>query len=210
MRSMSLRRYSLLALLTAALVVAAIQSAAQAGTSQIVDHKFFPLVPGTTFKYTAPGKTITVKVLNKTKVIQGHESQEVRTREREGGNVTEEFHDWYFQGSGGTVWYMKHTDRTHPDENWEAGKDSAKRGTYLPADPKEGDTWKRTRAPHAGREGRDQAVAYGVSDKNLKIKVSSYANLYPETVRFYYKAGTGLVMIKDKDETTKLKSVSGP
>jgi hypothetical protein len=205
MRSRSLRRYSLLALLTAALVVVALQSAAQAGTSQIVDHKFFPLKPDASLKYTAPGKTITVKVLN-TKVIQGHESQEVRTREREGGKITEEFHDWYFQGSGGTVWYMKHTDRTHPDENWQAGKDGARKGTYLPADPKEGDSWKRTRAPNAGREGRDEAVAYGVSDKNLKIKVSSYANLYPETVRFYYKAGTGLVMIKDKDETTKLQS----
>jgi hypothetical protein len=185
---------------------------AQAGTQQIVTHKFFPLDPGTSFNYkSTDGKRTTVKVTDKTKVIQGHRSVRVDTKEVEAGSssVSERFSDWYFQGSSGTVWYMKHTS-AKPGESWQAGKDGAKMGTYIPADPQEGDTWKRTRAPNAGREGRDQAHAYSVSSKNLKIKVSSYANLYSETVKFYYRAGTGLVMIKDKGETTELKSIGQP
>jgi hypothetical protein len=206
MSSRSVRYTLVVALLAAALGVAT----AQAASSQIVTNKFFPLKPGTTFHYrSSDGKRTTVTVNDKTRVIEGHRSQRVETKEYEGGKLTEHFVDWYFQGSGGTVWYMKHKS-TRPGESWEAGKDGAKKGIYVPAHPKEGDTWKRTRAPNAGREGRDQAHAYSVTGKNLKVRVSSYAHLYPETVRFYYKAGVGLVMIKDKDETTELKSVDKP
>jgi hypothetical protein len=211
MSSRPVRRTLSVAVLTVAIGVVGLPTA-QAGTQQIVTHKFFPLEPGTTFHYKSDdGKRTTVKVTEKTRVIQGHRSVRVDTKEIEGGSstVSERFSDWYFQGSSGTVWYMKHNS-SKPGESWEAGKDGAKKGTYIPADPQEGDVWKRTRAPNAGREGRDQATAYSVSSKNLKLKVKSYAGLYSETVKFYYKAGTGLVMIKDKGETTELKSVDKP
>jgi hypothetical protein len=201
------RRTRLAALVVAAVGVIAGPTAAEAGGGAIVTNKFFPLNPGTTFTYTAPGKTVKVKVLHQTKVIQGHTSQQVDTRETEGGQLREHFVDWYWQDSAGTVYYMKHKS-DKPGESWQAGKSGAKKGIYIPADPQTGDTWKRTRAPNGGREGRDQAHAYSVSSKNLKIKVSSYANLYSETVRFYYKANVGLVRIHDKDEDTVLKSVN--
>jgi hypothetical protein len=188
--------------------VAAGESAAQSG-QQIVTHKFFPLKPGTTFTYkSSDGKTTKVKVLDRTRRIQNHRSQRVETKEYEGGSLTEHFNDWYFQGEKGIVYYMKHTS-ARSGESWEAGQDGARKGTYLPADPQVGDCWKRTRAPNAGREGRDRACAYSLSDKTLKIKVDSYANLYPETVRFYYTKNVGLTTIKDKGETTTLNSVSG-
>ena len=212
----TIRRTLAVALLATALLVVTGQSGAQAGNPQIVDHKFFPLVPGTKFHYTSDqGKTVTVTVRNKApRIIQGHRSQRVDTKEFENGQLTEEFHDWYFQGAKGIVYYMKHTSR-RSYENWEAGQDGAEKGIFLPAHPHVGDVWKQTKAPNAGREGRNKAEAYSVSDKTLKIKISSYAPTsskwwYGETVRFYYTAGKGLTMIKDKDETTTLKSVDKP
>jgi hypothetical protein len=215
MKARSLRRTLSAALLAGALGVVGLP-VAQAGGGQIVTHKFFPLKPGTVFHYKstdnssgATTKHTTVKVLNKTRVIDGHRSQEVETKEYEGGSLTEHFHDWYFQGAKGIVYYMKHTSK-RSGESWEAGVGSARKGIYLPADPQVGDVWKRTRAPDAGREGRDQAKAYAVSSGTLKIKVSSYAHLYSETVKFYYTAGKGLTRILDKDETTRLTSITQP
>jgi hypothetical protein len=100
---------------------------------------------------------------------------------------------------------MKHT-ASRPGESWEAGQNGARKGTYLPADPQVGDCWQRTRAPNAGREGVDKACAYSLSDKTLKVRVSS--TRYTETVRFFYTKNVGLTTIKDKDETTTLKNIS--
>jgi hypothetical protein len=206
MSTRSPRRILSIALLTVVLGVLA--PAGALGAGQIVTHKFFPLKPGNTFHYTSnQGKTVSVAVLHKTRMIQGHRSQRVETKEHEGGSLTEHFNDWYFQGEKGIVYWMKHT-ASRPGESWEAGKDGARKGIYLPADPQVGDSWHRTNAPNAGREGRDRARVYSLSDKTLKIKVDSYANLYPETVKFFYTKNVGLTTIKDKDETTTLKNIS--
>jgi hypothetical protein len=209
-RARSVRRASLVALAAVAVCAAAALPGAQAGTTTdpIVTHKFFPLDPGTTFTYKSnEGKTTYVKVTHQTKTIQGHVSQEVTTKEYEGGNLTEHFVDWYFQGAGGTVYYMKHKS-TRPGESWQAGKDGAKKGIIMEADPQEGDTYSQTRAPNAGREGVDKAKVYSVSNKTVKIKISS--SRYSETVRFYYTKNVGLTQIKDKSEVTTLKSVGKP
>jgi hypothetical protein len=204
MSTRSPRRILSVAILTVVLGVLA--PAGALGAGQIVTHEFFPLKPGNTFHYKSDqGKTVNVAVLHKTRMIQGHRSQRVETKEYEGGNLTEHFNDWYFQGSGGTVWYMKHT-ASRPGESWEAGKDGARKGTYLPPDPKVGDCWKRTRAPNGGREGEDRACAYSLNDKTLKIKITS--SRYSETVKFFYTKNVGLTTIKDKDETTTLKNIS--
>jgi hypothetical protein len=204
MSTRSLRRAVSVASLTVALGV--LGPAGALGAGQIVTHKFFPLKPGNTFHYKSnQGKTVTVAVLHKTRMIQGHRSQRVETKEYEGGSLIEHFNDWYFQGEKGIVYYMKRTV-ARPGESWEAGKDGARKGIYLPADPKAGDCWKRTRAPNAGREGEDRACAYSVSDKTVKVKVTS--SRYPEFVKFFYTKNVGLTTIKDKDETTTLQNIS--
>jgi hypothetical protein len=213
MDSRSGRGALLLALPAVAAGVAASQSAADVGAETAraaVTNKFFPLSPGTVFTYRAnTGKKTVVKVLSSTKTIQGKRSTAVDTREFRGGKRVEHFVDWYWQDSGGTVYYMKHKS-ARKGESWQAGKRGAKRGIIVKAHPKVGQRYKVTNAPgsKAGGAFQDRARVYFVSKSLLRIKISS--SLYPETVRFYYKAGVGLTKIRDKGETTTLKSVKKP
>ena len=174
-------------------------------------NKWFPLKPGTVFTYSTPGKKTVVKVLGSRKVVQGKSSTVVDTKEHEGGKLTEHFVDYYWQGSNGIVYYMKHKSR-RKCESWEAGKRGAKRGIVMKAHPFVGQRFKVTDAGGAGSQaggaGQDRARVYAVSKNFVKIEYTS--RYYPETVRYVYKLGVGLYRIYDKGETTKLASVKQP
>jgi hypothetical protein len=204
----------LLALPAAAVGADAAQSSPEADgrvARAAVTNKFFPLKPGTVFTYSTPGKTTSVKVLKGRKVIQGKSSTVVDTKEFEGGSLTEHFVDYYFQGSNGIVYYMKHKSR-RKGESWQAGKSGAKRGIIMKAQPFVGQRFKVTNAGGAGSQkggaGQDRARVYSVSKNFVKIKYTS--RYYPETVRYVYKRNVGLYRIYDKGETTKLASVKEP
>jgi hypothetical protein len=203
------KRGLLLALPVAAVGTAATTSSAQSDVSAAaaVTNKFFPLKPGTVYKYSTPGKRTTVKVLHGRRVIQGKSSTIVDTKEYENGKLTEHFVDWYWQGSNGIVYYMKHKSR-RKGESWTAGKSGAKRGIIMKAHPFVGQRFKVTQAGGAGSQlggaGQDRARVYSVSKTFVKIKYTS--RYYPETVRYIYKRNVGLYKILDKGETTTLKS----
>lgn len=183
----------------------------RAHAAAAVTNKWFPLEPGTVLTYSTPGKKTVVKVLGSRKVIQGKSSTVVDTKEREGGKLTEHFVDWYWQGSNGIVYYMKHRSR-RKGESWEAGKSGARRGIVMKAHPFVGQRFRVTDAGGAGSQaggaGQDRARVYAVSKNFVKIKYTS--RYYPETVRYVYKRNVGLYRIYDKGETTKLKSVKKP
>jgi hypothetical protein len=176
-----------------------------------VTNKFFPLKPGTAFTYRSPGKKTNTKVLGSRKSVQGKSSTVVDTKEYEGGKLTEHFVDYYWQGSDGVVYYMKHRSR-RKGESWTAGKSGAKRGIIMKAHPFVGQRFKVTQAGGAGSQaggaGQDRARVYAVSKNFVKIKYTS--KYYPETVKYVYKRGVGLYRIYDKGETTKLTSVKKP
>jgi hypothetical protein len=183
----------------------------RAHAAAAVTNKWFPLKPGTVFTYDTPGKTTVVKVLKSRKTIQGRSSTVVDTREIEGGNLTEHFVDYYWQGSDGVIYYMKHKSR-RKGESWQAGKRGAKRGIIMRANPFVGQRFKVTRAGGAGSQaggaGQDRARVYAVSKNFVKIKYTS--KYYPETVKYVYKRNVGLYRIYDKGETTKLSNVNMP
>ncbi len=206
----------LLALPSAAVPAVSSTSAASdrgpaAHAAAAVTNKFFPLKPGTVLRYSSPGKKTVVKVLKSRKSVQGKSSTVVDTVEREGGKLTEHFVDYYWQGSNGIVYYMKHKSR-RKGESWEAGKRGAKRGIIMRAHPFVGQRFKVTQAGGAGSQaggaGQDRARVYSVSKNFVKIKYTS--KYYPETVRYVYKRNVGLYRIYDKGETTKLASVKKP
>jgi hypothetical protein len=183
----------------------------RAHAAAAVTNKWFPLKPGTVFTYDTPGKTTVVKVLKSRKSVQGKSSTVVDTREIEGGNLTEHFVDYYWQGSDGVVYYMKHKSR-RKGESWQAGKRGAKRGIVMRANPFVGQRFKVTSAGGAGSQaggaGQDRARVYAVSKNFVKIKYTS--RYYPETVKYVYKRNVGLYRIYDKGEATKLQSVNKP
>jgi hypothetical protein len=183
----------------------------RAHAAAAVTNRWFPLKPGTVFTYDTPGKTTVVKVLKSRKSIQGKSSTVVDTKEIEGGSLTEHFVDYYWQGSDGVVYYMKHKSR-RKGESWQAGKRGAKRGIIMRARPFVGQRFKVTDAGGAGSQaggaGQDRARVYAVSKNFVKIKYTS--RYYPETVKYVYKRNVGLYRIYDKGETTKLTNVKKP
>jgi hypothetical protein len=211
------KRALLLALPALALVAVLSHPAAPAGAAKVpppvITNKFFPLKAGTVFTYhsnqvvKAGPKRTTVKVTSDSSVIQGERCIMVDTKEFKGGKNTEHFRDWYFQGSGGTVWYMKHKSlrKGTRGESWEAGKNGVSRGIAMPAYLKVGKRWKISRAPG---KATDSAKVTSVSTKILNIDVTSPQ--YSETLGFRYKAGVGLVRLQDKGEITRLTKVKRP
>jgi hypothetical protein len=208
------KRGLLLALPVAAIGTAATTSSAQSDVHTAaaeVTNPFFPLKRGSVYRYSSPGKKTVTKVLKTKKTVQGRRSTVVDSKEYEGGKLTEHFVDYYFQGSNGNVYYMKHKSR-RKGESWTAGKSGAKRGIIMPAHPKVGRKFKVTQAGGAGSQkggaGQDRARVYSVSKTRVKIKYTS--RYYPETVRYIYKRGVGLYKILDKGETTTLTSFKKP
>src|SRR5919202_5134747 len=117
-----------------------------------IDNKYFPLKPGTTFVYQ--GKTNkgtegdVVAVTSNTKRIMGVDCVVVNDKVTEEGKLTEQTYDWYAQDKQGNVWYfgedskeLKNGKVTRTEGSWEAGKNGAKPGIIMQAQPKVGETY---------------------------------------------------------------------
>jgi hypothetical protein len=184
-------------------------------------NKFFPLIPGTTFEYegeTEDGfECIVVEVLapddpQGSKKIRGVEVTVVRDRAylnadgdadcHEDEDLVEDTFDWYAQTEKGTVWYFGEDTTEFPsgskEGSWEAGKDGAKPGIIMKADPRVGDSY---RQEFYKGEAEDMAevlslreeasVPYDDSlDKVLMTK--EWTPLEPEVLEHkYYAEGVG-------------------
>ena len=119
-----------------------------------IDNKYFPLEPGTTFVYKGETQDATegdtVRVTRDTRTIMGVECVVVDDRVTEDGKLTEKTYDWYAQDAKGNVWYFGEDSKEYEDGkvkstegSWEAGKDGAKPGIIMPADPKVGETYRQ-------------------------------------------------------------------
>ena len=118
-----------------------------------IDNEYFPLKPGTTFTYRGKTKDATegdvVTVTSDTKKIMGVECVVVDDRVTEDGKLTEQTYDWYAQDNKGNVWYFgedsKEYDngKVNTEGSWEAGKNGAKPGIIMPANPKVGQSYRQ-------------------------------------------------------------------
>lgn len=115
-----------------------------------VNNPYFPLVPGTTYKFIEKrGKETSeneVTVTHDTKTILGITCIIVHDTVRQKGVVKEDTFDWYAQDKDGTVWYMGEDtkeflggNRVSTEGSWEAGKDGALPGIMMVKDPKPGE-----------------------------------------------------------------------
>jgi hypothetical protein len=119
-----------------------------------IDNKYFPLKPGTTFFYQGNTKNATERdvmaVTHDTKQIMGVKCVVVNDRVWENGKLTEQTYDWYAQDKQGNVWYfgedskeIKNGQVASTGGSWEAGKDGAKPGIIMQAQPKVGETYRQ-------------------------------------------------------------------
>jgi len=117
------------------------------GFSPRVDNPWFPLKPGTTYVYRGvkdgqPSRDV-LTVTHKTKTIAGARCVVVNDRLYLRGRLHERTTDWYTQDKRGNVWYFGEStaelDRnghvTSTEGTWQAGRDGAKPGIYMPARP---------------------------------------------------------------------------
>jgi hypothetical protein len=115
-----------------------------------VDNPWFPLKPGTTLVYRGvkdgePSRDVVV-VTHRTNVIQGVRCTAISDRLYLRSRLEERTTDWYAQDKQGNVWYFGEAtaelDRKghvkSTEGSWQAGRDGARAGIYMPAHPRVG------------------------------------------------------------------------
>jgi hypothetical protein len=153
-----MRRRSALAatvLVASLTMVGSAAGAVFASTSARVDNPWFPLRPGTTAFYTGvkdglPARDV-FKVTHRTRLIRGVRCVVINDRLYLSGRLAERTTDWYAQDTAGSVWYFGEatavlntngTVRTR-EGSFQAGKNGAREGTFMPARPRIGASYQQ-------------------------------------------------------------------
>ena len=191
--------------------------------STSIDHRYFPLVPGTitTLEKTVDGEVEQVisEVLVETRVVMGITTVVVLEREFEEDLLTEETRDWFAQDNDGNVWYFgEAVDNYNYDDDdnlvsidhdgaWEAGVDGAQPGIIMLATPRVGDSY---RQEYYRGEAEDLAVVdnlavditLGDGSRHTALRIKEWDPLDDEPgFEFkYYVEGIGLVREEEEDE----------
>lgn len=124
------------------------------------DNLYFPLHPGTRYTYRSEFKKEgpelnVVNVTHQTKTILGVSAIVVHDQVFiEDGSLSEDTFDWFAPDKDGNVWYLGEDTKTFDhgkfltDEgSWEAGKNGAKAGIIMLADPHVGDIVQQENSP---------------------------------------------------------------
>jgi hypothetical protein len=177
---------------------------------QTIDNRYWPLVPGTGYRYAGVrGSTRQLDdevVLHSTKQILGVTCTVVRDTVSEGGRPVERTFDWYAQDRQGNVWYMgedslelKNGHMVKAGDSWESGVDGAKPGIIMPGDPRPADAYRQEYYPPGG--ALDQARVLRL-DGSLTVPYGAFRHvlvtserspLEPQTEQKYYAPGLGEV-----------------
>jgi hypothetical protein len=219
-----------IAILLAPLALAATAAAGTPNPARFaasVDNPWFPLAPGSVYVYRGvkDGQAArdVVTVTRRAKRIQGVSCVVVEDRLFLDGRLAERTTDWYAQDDAGNVWYFGEAtaelDRrgrvTSTEGSWQAGRDGAVAGIYMPA------------RPTVGRSGRQEYLAgeaedhYRVVDLHAPVTVpytssrgalltEEWTPLEPGVLdRKFYVRGIGVALeqaVKGGDERLALIS----
>ncbi len=226
MASMKRRTMKVAAALAMAAVVAVAAFAPAAGTakgppspkaskfgnsSNLVTNPWFPLKPGSVYVYDGQREGMQAQdvltVTRKVKTIEGIRAAVVKDLLFQNGRLAERTTDWYAQDKHGTVWYLgEKTAELSPsgkvistDGSFLHGRDGAKGGIFMPANPLVGQSFQQERYKgHAEDRFRILSLATSVS---TPVVASKSAMLTEETtplepqnvVQKYYVQGIGSV-----------------
>jgi hypothetical protein len=143
-------RVTVAALLLAALLAGCGGSGKRSGFSANVTNAWFPLRPGSVYRYRGvkdgePSREV-MTVTHRTKTVDGAPCIVVSDRLYIRGRLEERTEDWYTQDDRGNVWYFgeqtaeldEHGDVKTTEGSWEAGKDGARPGIFMFAEPRVG------------------------------------------------------------------------
>jgi len=188
-----------------------------------VDNPFFPLIPGTTFKYeSGSGETVEISVTHETKQVMGITCIVVRSKEAEDGELVEDTFDWYAQDRDGNVWYFGEDTKEYADGevvstsgSWEAGNDGAQPGLAMRGQPQIGDSY---RQEYLRGVADDMGEVLSITESVVvphgslagAVMTRDWTPLEPGVEeRKYYVSGVGLVLeVEGDDEESRVELVS--
>jgi len=138
-----------------------------------IDNPYWPMRPGSHWVYreVENGETqrVDVTVTNQTKTLEGIEARVVHDRVSRNGETLEDTYDWYAQDSAGNLWYLGEDTAEYENGKlktkagtWTAGVDGAEPGVVVPANPKQGMTY---REEYYAGHAEDGAEVLGVNSQ---------------------------------------------
>ena len=201
------------------LALAGAASGGSRGFSTNVTNPWFPLKPGTVYSYIGvkdgkPSREV-LRVTHRTKTIQGVPCVVVDDRLWIEGHLAEKTNDWYSQDANGNVWYFgeataeldKSGKVTTTEGSWQSGRDGAKAGILMPAQPRPGQTG--VQEEYKG-QAEDHYRVIGYLGKNALL-VEEWTPLEPGVLDHkMYVRGTGTALertVKGGDELNELIAV---
>jgi hypothetical protein len=179
-----------------------------------VDNPWFPLVPGTVFRYRErKGAEITddvMTVMAQTKVVMGVPCTVVHDVVSEHGVVKEDTYDWFSQDDEGNVWYLGEDSSAYDDRggvskegSWEAGIDGAQPGIMMYAKPVPGPGYWQEHATDAQDKAQVMAlreavqVPFGSYPDSVRTK--EWSELEAGSSMKWYVRGVGFVRSEAED-----------
>ncbi|MEO7723260.1 MAG: hypothetical protein ABIU29_01005 [Chthoniobacterales bacterium] len=190
-----------------------------------VDHRYFPLVPGTSFRYldTVLGELLEreVTVTSESKTVLGVRCVVVHEVVGSKGAIKEDTYDWFAQDKQGNVWYFGETTIEQrplgPSSagSWEAGVKGALPGIFMPAETKPGPAYRQN---YYANWSEDMGQIIGIGE-TVSVPGGTFANclctkewslLESGGEKRWYAPGVGFIRSEGMGETVVLVSVTRP
>ena len=190
-----------------------------------VDHRYFPLMPGTRFRYldTLLGEPLEreVTVTSESKTVLGVRCVMVHEVVSARGAIKEDTYDWYAQDKQGNVWYFgEATLENRPlgpsaAGSWEAGVKGALPGIFMPAATKPGPPYRQN---YYANWSEDMGQILGVGE-TANVPLGTFTNclttrewslLESGGEKRWYAPGVGFVRSEAMGETVVLVSLARP
>lgn len=192
-----------------------------------VDHPFFPLVPGTSFRLTEhEGRQVRVNeitVTHDTKVILGVTCTVVHDVEKEHDAVKEDTYDWYAQDKQGNVWYFGEDTKEHfplgrvsTEGSWTAGTKGGQPGIIMPAVTTPGRPYRQEYQPGVAEDmgqivAVDQTITVPAGTYSGCVKTKDWSLLEAGYEYKWYAKGIGFVRGESASkEIAELEAVTKP
>ena len=121
-------------------------------------NRYYPLTIGNRWEFRAPDETVTIEVLNKTKLVEGVTCIVVNDKVLVGGRVVEDTNDWVAQARDGDVYYCgeevkdfetftgdvpEEAELVSTDGSFKVGRDGDKTGILFRRAPIQGEVYRQ-------------------------------------------------------------------
>jgi hypothetical protein len=187
-----------------------------------VDHPLFPLERKQRMLFKGREDDVAIRVESRVRDarvrVGGVRATAVDVEERENGVLVERATDYYAQDHTGNVWYLgERVDNIEDgrvvdhEGQWIAGRKRARRGLFLPAAPRIGQSFRQTRAPGVSKD-RSTVVALDAMLRTragrftgcLKTRDTDLLSRRRRPEHKYYCPDVGLVREQQADGTVDL------